>query len=269
MTSDVPFQGLLMGCSFFVGLVVAFDLFVFVGYFDTDEARAAALIGAALALVALITIVALLVAGRRSLRRMRQIVGGDYLVRWRYAHGEWRQFVLQERARAIRAALLLFPILLACIALLALLSDSWGDPFLAESIPILLLLAAAVLVGLVYAVAGRRPFARRAQMAGDTYISRLGVIRPDGRRSLGSLGYHLAAVRVQPGAPMRLRFVLQPGRALSVLDVLGANFAPFEVIVPVPDGHEEEAAQVAAQLSRSSAWVCRPAAIGAAFKSGW
>jgi hypothetical protein len=90
-------------------------------------------------------------------------------------------------------------------------------------------------------------------MAGDAYISRLGVIRPDdGYRSLGSLGYRLATVRVQPGAPTRLRFVLQPGRALRVLDVLGANFVPFEVVVPAPSGHEEEAAQVAGQLSRPS-----------------
>jgi hypothetical protein len=254
MTSDVPFQGPLIGCAFFVGLVVAFDLLVFVGYLHSDEAQTAAITGAALALIALITIVALLVAGRRSLQRMRQIVGGDYLVRWRYAHGEWRQFVMQERTRAIHAALLLFPVLLVCVALVALLSHSWGDPFLTDSIPILLLLAAVVLVGLVYAVAGRRPFARRAQMAGDTYISRLGVIRPDGYRSFGSLGYRLATARVQPGAPTRLRFVLQPGRALRVLDVLGANFVPFEVIVPVPFGHDAEAAQVAAQLSRLSVW---------------
>ena len=253
MTSDVPFQGPLIGCAFFVGLVVAFDLFVFVGYLETDEAWAAALTGAALGLVALITIVALLVAGRRSLQRRRQILGGDYLVRWRYAHGEWRQFVLQERARAIRVAVLLFPILLACVALLALLSHSWGDPFLAESIPIFLLLAAAALVGLVYAVAGRRPYARRARMAGDTYISWLGVIRPDGYRSLGSLGYQLAAVRVQPGAPMLLRFVLQPGRAVSLLGVLGATLVPFEVVVPVPYGHDAEAVQVATQLSGPSA----------------
>jgi|GEM_PF-6706414 len=253
MTSDVPFQGLLIGCSLFVALVVAFDLLVFVGYLDTDEAWAAALIGAALALAALLTMGALLVVGRRSLQRMRQILGGDYLVRWRYAHGEWRQFITQERARTIRAALLLFPILLACVALLALLSQLWSDPFLAESIPIFLLLAAAVLVGLVYAVAGRRPFARRARMAGDTYISRLGVIRPDGYRSLGSLGYHLAAVRVQPGAPTRLRFVLQPGRAVSLLGVLGAILVPVEVVVPVPYGHDAEAAQIAARLSRPSA----------------
>jgi hypothetical protein len=81
----------------------------------------------------------------------------------------------------------------------------------------------------------------------------LGVIRPDGYRSLGSLGYRLATVRVQAGAPTRLRFVLQPGRALGVLDVLGANFVPFEVVVPVPYGHDAEAAQVAGQLSRPSA----------------
>ena len=253
MTSDIPFQGPLMGCAFFVGFVAAFDLLVFVGYLDTDEAQTAALTGAALALIALITIVALLVAGRRSVQRMRQIVGGDYLVRWRYPHGEWRQFIMQERTRTIHAALLLFPILLACVALLALLSHSWGDPFLTESIPIFLLLAAVVLVGLVYAVAGRRPFARRARMAGDTYISRLGVIRPDGYRSLGSLGYRLATVRVQPGAPTRLRFVLQPGRALRILDVLGANFVPFEVVVPVPYGHDAEAAQIASELLRPSA----------------
>jgi hypothetical protein len=252
MTSDVPFQGPLIGCAFIVGLVVAFDLFVFVGYLDTAEAQTAAITGAALALIALITMVALLVAGRRSLQRMRQIVGGDYLVRWRYAYGEWRQFVMQERTRTIRAALLLFPVLLAFVALLAVLSHSWDDPFLTDCIPIFLLLAAAVLVGLVYAVAGRLPFARRARMAGDTYISRLGVIRPDGYRSLGSLGYRLATVRVQPGAPVRLRFVLEPGRALRVLDVLGANFVPLEVVVPVPFGHDAEAAQVAAQLSRLS-----------------
>jgi hypothetical protein len=51
------------------------------GYLDTDEAWAAAITGATLALVALITIMALLVAGRRSLQRKRQILGGDYLVR--------------------------------------------------------------------------------------------------------------------------------------------------------------------------------------------
>jgi hypothetical protein len=253
MTSNVPFQGFIIGCSFFVALVIAFDLIVFVGYFDTAEARAAALIGAALALAAVIAIVALLVTGRRYNQRTRQILAGDYLVRWHYARGEWCRFITQERTRTIRGALLFLPITLACAALLALLSSVVGDPFLLESIPLFLFVAAAFLVGLVYAVAGGRAFTRRARLAGDTYISQLGVMRPDGYRSLRSLGYHVAAVRLQPGAPTRLRFVLQPGRVVTLLGLLGAIVVPFEVVVPVPDGHDAEAIQVAAQLSRPEA----------------
>jgi hypothetical protein len=250
MTSRVPFEGLLIGCSFFVGLVVAFDLFVLVGDLDCAAALPAAFIGAALALAAMITLGALLVAGRRSLQRMRAILAGNYLVRWRYNQGEWRQFILQEGARSIRGALLFLPISLLCAALLALLSAVFGDPFLMASIPLFLLFVIAFCASLAQVLAGRRAFMRRARLAGDAYISHVGVIRPDGYRSLHPFGYHLVTVRLQPGAPTRLRFVLEPGRAVRVLGVVGAILVPVEVVVPVPDGHEDGAAQLATQLLR-------------------
>jgi hypothetical protein len=250
MATDNPFRKLIIGFSLFVALVVAFDLVVVVAHLDTGVVLTAALIGAVLALAAVIAILALLVTGRRYRQCTRQILAGDYLVRWHYAQGEWRQFVIQERARSIRAALLFFPITLAGAALLALLSHVLGDPLVGDSIPVLLLLAAVFLLGLVYALVGRRGFARRQRLAGDTYISQLGVIRPDGYRSLRSACYHLAAVAVQPGAPTRLRFLLRPGRAVSLLGFLGAFPVPFDVVVPVPYGHDAEAAQVATQLSR-------------------
>jgi hypothetical protein len=248
MISGAPFRRLILGCALFVALVVAFDLVVLVAHRDAVEALTAALIGAALALAAVITIVVLVVTGQRRSQLTRQILAGDYLVRWHYAQGEWQQFVSQERTRSIRAALLFFPIVLACAALLALLSRVSRDPLLGSSILVLLLVAAVFLVGLVHALTGRRAFARRARLGGDTYISPLGLLRPDGYRPLQGAGYHLAAADVVPGRPSQLRFHLRLGRVGSLLALLGNTPAQWEARVPVPYGHETEAAQVAAQL---------------------
>jgi hypothetical protein len=174
-------------------------------------------------------------------------------VRWHYAQGEWQQFVTQERARTIRVSWRFLLVLLAFAASLALFSALLGDPLIGDSIPILLLLAGVFLLGLVSALAGRSAFARRQRLAGDAYISQLGVVRPDGYHPLHSAGYHLTAVVLQPGAPSRLRFLLRAGRVARVLGFLGNAPGQLEVVVPVPYGHDEDATVVAAQLSITTA----------------
>ena len=130
MTPGAPFRRLILGCALFVALVSAFDLVVLVAHRDAVEAQTAALIGAVLALVAVIAIVVLAATGQRYSQRMRQILAGDYLVRWHYAQGEWQQFVIQERSRSTRIALVFLPLMLGSAALLALLSQVAHDLFL-------------------------------------------------------------------------------------------------------------------------------------------
>jgi uncharacterized membrane protein (DUF485 family) len=240
-----PFRGLIRGCVLVLMLAVAFDLVVLVGYRAAAWARPAALIGAALALAAGVALLALVVTGQCYSQRSRQLLAGDYLVRWHYAQGEWQQFVTQERTRSTRIALVFLPLMLGIAALLALLSQVSHDPFLEGSIPVFLLLAAGFLVVLV---AGRPAFARRMHLTSDTYIGPLGVLRPDSYLPLHGTLYHLAAAEVVHGRPSQLRLRLRLGRAGGVLAFLGNAPTEWEVRVPVPYGHEAEAAQVAAQL---------------------
>jgi hypothetical protein len=253
MAIENPFRGLIRGCVYFVLLVVAFvafDLVVLVGHPDAAWALPAALAGAGLALAAVIAIIAMVVAGQRRSHLTRQLLAGDYLVRWHYAQGEWQQFVTQERTRSTRIALIFLPFVLGFAALLALLSHVWDDPLLGGSIPLFLLFAAAFLVVLV---AGRPAFARRMRLTGDTYIGPLGVLRPDSLLPLHGALYHLAAADVVHGRPSHLRLRLRLGRVGGLLALLGNAPTEWEVRVPVPYGHEAEAAQVAAQLRGAGA----------------
>jgi uncharacterized membrane protein (DUF485 family) len=248
MAAGNPFRKLILGMSLFLVLVVAFDVIVLVVRTHDIEVLPAELIGGALALVCLVTIAALAVTGRRYKQYTRRILAGDYLVRWHYAQGEWQQFVMQERTRSIRAALIFFPLTLVLAVLLALLSRVLDVPVPTTGILFLLLVAAAFVVGLVYALAGRKAFERRAHLAGDIYLSRLGVLRPDRYFPLHGVLYHLAAVDVLPGQPSQLRFRLKLGWVGNLLALIG-NTPPYtEERVPVPYGHEAEAAQVAARI---------------------
>src|SRR5260221_1128124 len=85
MTPGAPFRRLILGCALFVALVSALDFVVLLAHREAVEAQTAALIGAVLALVAVIAIVVLAATGQRYSQRMRQILAGDYLVRWHYA----------------------------------------------------------------------------------------------------------------------------------------------------------------------------------------
>jgi uncharacterized membrane protein (DUF485 family) len=249
-----PFRRFILSLSLFVMLVVACDLVVLVAHIKTREVVTAALISAALAFAAMITLVVLVVTGRRFSERMQQILAGNYLVRWHYAQGEWRQFVTQERTRTIRASLLFLPLTLALVVLLILLSPVLSAPLLGSGIAFLLLIAGAFFFGLVQALVGRRAFRHRQLLSGDTYISQLGIIRPDGYRSLRTMGYHVVTASLVPGAPSRLHFVLQPRRVARLIGLLGYAPGQFEVVVPVPHGHEAEADAVAGQV-RSMAYL--------------
>jgi hypothetical protein len=241
-----PFRGLIVGCALFVLLVVVFDLVVLLGHPAAALALPAALIGAGLALAGVLAIVVMVVTGQRRSQRTRQLLAGDYLARWHYAQGEWQRFVAQERTRSTRGALVLFPLALGVAALLALLSHVSGDPLLGGYIALFLFVAVVCLVGLV---AGPSRAARRARLVGDTFIGPLGILRPDGYVPLEGTVYHLAAADVVRGWPSHLRVQLQVGGVGRLLAALGNAPAQWEVRVPVPDGHEAEAAHVAAQLS--------------------
>jgi len=248
MTAGNPFRRLILGMSAFLVLVAAFEVIVLTGHLQIVEELPAALIGATLAVVSLVAIAALVVNGRRYNQRTCQILAGDYLVRWQYTQGEWYQFVMQERSRSIRASLIFLPLTLAFILLIAWLSQVLQVPFPSISILFLLLIAGIFVVGLVYAVTDRRAFERRAHLAGDTYISLLGILRPDGYRPLAGALYHLAAVDVVPGQPCQLRVRQQLGGVGNLLALIGNIPAQIEARVPVPYGYEAEAAQVAVRL---------------------
>jgi uncharacterized membrane protein (DUF485 family) len=248
MAAGNPFCRLILGMSVFLVLVVAFEVTVLTVHLQTVEELPAVLIGAGLTLVCLVAIPALVVTGRRYNQRTRRILAGDYVVRWQYAQGEWQQFVMQERTRSIRASLIFLPLTLALVVLIAWLSQVLEVPLPSIGILFLLLIAGIFVVGLVSALAGRRAFERRAHLAGDTYISLLGILRPDGYRPLDGVLYHLAAVEVLPGQPSQLRFRQHLGGVGNLLALIGNIPAQIEARVPVPYGHEAEAAQVAARL---------------------
>jgi hypothetical protein len=132
--------------------------------------------------------------------------------------------------------------------LIVLLSRVLDVPIPTTGILFLLLIAAAFLVGLLTTLAAQRAFERRAHLTGDTYISLLGILRPDGYRPLHGVLYHLAAVDVLPGRPSQLRCRLKLGRVGNLLALIGNTPANIEERVPVPYGHEAEATQVAARL---------------------
>jgi uncharacterized membrane protein (DUF485 family) len=248
MAAGNPFHRLILGMSVFLVLVVAFEVIVLTNHLQTVEELPTALIGAALTVVSLVAIVAMVVTGRRYNHRTRRILAGDYLVKWQYARGEWYQFVMQERTRSIRASLLFLPLTLAFVALIAWLSQVLQVPLPSISILFLLLIAGLFMVGLVYALTGRRAIERHAHLAGDTYISLLGILCPDGYRPLAGVLYHLAAVDVLPGQPSQLHLRRQLGGVGNLLALIGNIPVQIEARVPVPYGHEAEAAQVAAQL---------------------
>jgi uncharacterized membrane protein (DUF485 family) len=250
MITGNPYRRIILGMSLFFLLVVAFDVIVLVLRPTQLEALPAAVIGAALALVGLVTIVALVITGGRYNQYTHRILAGDYLVRWHYTQGEWQQFVMQERIRSIRAALIFLPLTLVFVVLIVLLSRVLDVPISTTGILFLLLIAAAFLVGFVYTLVARRAFERRAHLTGDTYLSQLGILRPDGYRPLHGVLYHLAAVDVLPGRPCHLRFRLKLGRVGNLLALIGNTPAYIEERVPVPFGHEAEATQVADRLLR-------------------
>ena len=206
-----------------------------------------ALIGAVAALVAVTTIVAIVATLRRYHQRTRQIVAGEYLVRWDYTQGEWEQFVTLERRRSLRAFLT---------------SDAGpgSTPPLAQpglwrtfperQHPV----AARGCWGLLRRpplfLTGRRDLARRRRWGKASYLSPLGILRPDGYRPLRGRFYHVTAAALLPGRPSVLCFRLRLGRIEGLLAGLGNAPAQFEIRVPVPYNHEVEAAQVAAELLR-------------------
>ncbi len=122
MVDGNPFRGLIRGGVLFVLLVVAcvaFDVVVLVRHSNAAWALPAAVIGAVQAL-----------ATHRYRQRSRQLLAGDYLVRWHDAQGEWQQFVIQEHSRSTRIALVFLSLMLGSAALLALLNQVAHDPFL-------------------------------------------------------------------------------------------------------------------------------------------
>lgn len=133
MVDGNPFRGLIRGGVLFVLLVVAcvaFDVVVLVRHSNAAWALPAAVIGAVQALAAGVAILALVVTSHRYRQRSRQLLAGDYLVRWHDAQGEWQQFVIQEHSRSTRIALVFLSLMLGSAALLALLNQVAHDPFL-------------------------------------------------------------------------------------------------------------------------------------------
>ncbi|HEV2236789.1 MAG TPA: hypothetical protein VGR57_09040 [Ktedonobacterales bacterium] len=251
MPGDDRFRRLMRGGALLLLLVVAGEVVIIAARPAGLLAYPAALGGAGLALAILLALLFALLWRRRVRRRIQGILAGDYLVRWRYTRGEWSRFVLRERALTIRLAFIFLPLTLAFVALLVLLRQATDAPLrslLDGSIAFFLLAAVAFLGGLLYAFAGRRAYLRRAQLAGDTYVSRAGILYPDRYRSLRALGAHVAAVAVMPGTPTQLRITLRLGRTGRLLALLGTAPTQWDVWVPVPVGHEAEAATVAAQL---------------------
>jgi hypothetical protein len=253
MAVDHPFRGLIRAGVVFILLVVAVELVIFAAHPGAGVAFPAALLGGLLALIALVITVLLGITGRRYQDHARQILAGDYIARWHYARGEWSQYVLRERAITIWVALIFLPITLGIAGVIFLVSRATHDPVLAATLPIFLVAGVAFLAGLVYALFGGRTYARRARLANDTYISHLGILRPDGYQPLRAWGYHLAAAHVEPGTPSRLRLTLQFGRAGKWLALLGTVPTQWDVRVPVPFGQEAEAAEVAVRLLRQAA----------------
>jgi hypothetical protein len=253
MAVDHPFRGLIRAGVVFILLVAAVEAMIFAVRPSAIVLLPAALLGALLTLAALALVVLLAVVGRRYGERARQILAGDYLARWHYAHGEWARFVTRERAITVRVALILLPVTLGIAVAIFLVSRATHDPIIAGNLPIFLVAAASFLAGLVYALFGGRAYARRARLTGDTYISYTGVLRPDGYQPLYTMGYHLAAAQVEPGRPSSLRLTLQLGRAGKWLALIGTIPMLWDVRVPVPFGQESEAAAVAAQLLRQVA----------------
>src|SRR5262249_465286 len=89
MASGTPFGRLIFGFGGFGAAALVVDLFVLVGGLRSAAAVSAGIVALLLAAVALVTVMAMLITGRAYDQRIQRILGGAYLVHWRYERGEW------------------------------------------------------------------------------------------------------------------------------------------------------------------------------------
>ncbi len=176
----------------------------------------------------LITLPIFLVFSTLALSVMRRVAGGDYLVHWTYTQAEWERFTEESWRRALRLdgwavggfALVLF--------ILAIASGS-------EQLLLMALIVVGVLALVVFGRDYRLYAQRRKQGAGEVLIGRGGILRPEGFLSLAGL----ESVKLEYGI---IRF-----RCRSRTYQQGASGTRYTTYdVPVPSGHEAEAAHLVA-----------------------
>jgi hypothetical protein len=186
----------------------------------------------------------------RDLNELRQ---GNYIARWELTADELSRFEDAEWRRARRDAKIAPAFGLMLAVLLGAFTLAFTEDIAIAGLAAGIGLAIGLTVATTSYLFGKLRFHRRDTRAGDVRFSERGVLQPSGY--LPYRGFNLTPIEilVEDGDPSMLRF-----RVGSVTENLTTREQEFRV--PIPNGREAEAADLAARLTDSPALPSRRAA---------
>jgi|GEM_PF-3933995 len=198
-------------------------------------------LGLVSALICLIILPILYFTGRRFLKEMEALVGGEYIVHWQLDQAEWQRYAASDWARARRyarqTALWTAGLGLGFSLLLGFTSG--------ELVGVLLwvgggcVLLGLLLGGLIWQLS-RSTYDRRMATTGEVYVGPNGALNAGTYHPWAGFGIQLEAVRLGESDPAEVIFTIrtQAGKTTTTNDVH----------IPVPRGREEEAARLVASF---------------------
>lgn len=179
--------------------------------------------------------------GRRYLREMQELVGGQHLAHWQVDPADWERFTeedwLRGRREAIRTPLWIVGIGLACCLVIVWLGGGLNEAVLFMAA---IFAGLAALIGGVMYASVRSTYQQRLRTPGEIYIGAKGVLNGASYHSWVGFGVSLTGVALEESDPYAICF--------QITTNAGENTSTTEVRVPVPRGREEEAVRLVAQF---------------------
>lgn len=192
-------------------------------------------------LTCLIMLPIFFVTGRRYVREMQELVGGQYLAHWQMEPADWARFVQEDWIRQRREAITT-PAWVAGSGLVLSLIITWIGGGWSEASTWILggMLIVAIPMGLFLYGSARSVYARRQQVPGEIYIGLQGALNSGSYHSWTGFGVSLSGVTLEEGDPYAIMF--------EITTQAGGNTSTQSVRVPVPRGREAEAVDLVAQF---------------------
>jgi lysylphosphatidylglycerol synthetase-like protein (DUF2156 family) len=202
---------------------------------DTTSGVSALLI--VLEIVSLLCLIVAALAQRKAKQAIPRMLADARTVHWRYTPAEWQRFSSQAWRRSIRSMLKVTGITWGILLVVALLLSAQANSTVTFSSALTLSTGVAALVGaLLLARAVALLLWRRRQTTLDVYLHPAGFILGGWYTPLNWIVGGRKKITYTPGDPGVLSFDVGTGRGARVLEV------------PVPQGREEEARQLAGRL---------------------